>query len=89
MVFVIEYLAGAALRAGRPADANAYLKSATYYCESAKTTKELLNSKSEWQQAKVIRTTVRVEPGGAEILQPAPPQAPAPLFAQKLNSSFQ
>ena len=32
---------------------------------------ELLNSKSEWHQAKVIRTTVRVAQGGAEILQPA------------------
>ena len=31
---------------------------------------ELLNSKSEWHQAKVIRTTVRVAQGGAEILQP-------------------
>ena len=128
--------------AGRPADATAYLKSATYYGESAKNMHcrckeheskfnsknaktrsesafhkhlvtahgdrdpeknfsdyyeedilkaykkpftrlveegtfisshrgELLNSKSEWHQAKVIRTTVRVAQGGAEILQPA------------------
>ena len=130
------------LMAGRPADATAYLKSATYYGESAKNMHcrskeheskfnsknaktrsesafhkhlvtahgdrdpeknfsdyyevdilkaykkpftrlveegtfisshrgELLNSKSEWHQAKVIRTTVRVAQGGAEILQPA------------------
>ena len=32
---------------------------------------ELLNSKSEWHQAKVIRTTTRVAQGGAEILQPS------------------
>ena len=32
---------------------------------------ELLNSKSEWHQAKVIRTTTRVTQGGAEVLQPA------------------
>ena len=31
---------------------------------------ELLNSESEWQQVKVIRTTIRVAQGGAEILQP-------------------
>ena len=32
---------------------------------------ELLNSKSEWHQAKVIRTTTRVTQGGAEVLQQA------------------
>ena len=32
---------------------------------------ELLNSKSEWHQAKVIRTTTSVTQGGAEVLQPA------------------
>ena len=39
MVFVIEYLAGAALRAGRPADANAYLKSATLLLRISKDNK--------------------------------------------------
>ena len=29
---------------------------------------ELLNSKSEWHQAKIIRTTTRVVQGGAESL---------------------
>ena len=29
---------------------------------------EVLNSKSEWHQAKVIRTTTRVVQGGAEVL---------------------
>ena len=30
--------------------------------------RELLNSKSEWHQAKIIRTTTRVVQGGAESL---------------------
>ena len=30
---------------------------------------ELLNSKSEWHQAKVVRTTTQVVQGGAEVLQ--------------------
>ena len=34
---------------------------------------ELLNSKSEWHQAKVIRTTTRVTQGGAEVIQHAAP----------------
>ena len=29
---------------------------------------EVLNSKSEWHQAKIIRTTTRVMQGGAEVL---------------------
>ena len=31
---------------------------------------ELLNSKNEWHQAKIVRTTTRVIQGGAELLQP-------------------
>ena len=30
---------------------------------------ELLNSKNEWHQAKIIRTTTRVVQGGADVLQ--------------------
>ena len=29
---------------------------------------ELLNSKNEWHQAKIIRTTTRVVEGGADVL---------------------
>ena len=32
---------------------------------------ELLNSKSEWHQAKIVRTTTKVIQGGAELLQQA------------------
>ena len=30
---------------------------------------ELLNSRNEWHQAKIIRTTTRVVQGGADVLQ--------------------